>query len=107
MNSPGINEISLSQENITEPIYILLIALVILIIFLSYITFRSHKRIVTTGEEGLIGRNATVIEELNPEGKVFIDGEIWDAVSDERLKKDTPVKIVSVEGMKLIVIKIN
>ena len=34
-------------------------------------------------------------------GKVFIEGELWNAVSDVAIEKDQPVEVVGVEGLTL------
>jgi membrane-bound serine protease (ClpP class) len=42
-----------------------------------------------------------------PRGKVYVDGEIWDAVSGEPIKKGDKVRVVAVDGMVLKVEKIT
>ena len=37
---------------------------------------------VATGAEGLAGEVGTVARALQPQGKIFVHGELWDAVSD-------------------------
>jgi membrane-bound serine protease (ClpP class) len=34
-------------------------------------------------------------------GRVFIEGELWNAVSDVAVEKDQPVEVVGVEGLTL------
>jgi membrane-bound ClpP family serine protease len=34
-------------------------------------------------------------------GKVFIQGEIWNAVADRPLGRDAPVRVLAVEGLTL------
>jgi membrane-bound serine protease (ClpP class) len=41
-----------------------------------------QRRQPVTGMEGLIGREAVVRVPLQPLGKVLVDGELWDAVTD-------------------------
>jgi membrane-bound serine protease (ClpP class) len=47
---------------------------------------------------GLVGRAAT---ELNPEGRVFVRGEYWNARSDEEVPAHTRVEVTAVEGLRL------
>lgn len=39
--------------------------------------------------------------DLSPEGKVLVHGEYWDAVAPELVQKGAPVRVVSVEGLRL------
>lgn len=39
--------------------------------------------------------------DLSPEGKVLVHGEYWDAVAPEPVQKGAPVRVVSVEGLRL------
>jgi membrane-bound serine protease (ClpP class) len=38
-------------------------------------------------------------------GKVFVEGELWNASSDEPLQPGTPVRVISVKGLKVKVEK--
>jgi membrane-bound serine protease (ClpP class) len=59
---------------------------------------------VATGAEGLRGEIGTAVSDLAPEGKVFVHGEIWDAVSAAGpLSMNTRVRVVRVEAMRLTV----
>jgi membrane-bound serine protease (ClpP class) len=72
--------------------------------FVVWLAIRAHRVRVDTGREGLVGRTGSVIQELAPEGKVFVHGEIWDAVSDAGpIPKDAKVRVVRVDEMKLTV----
>ncbi len=62
---------------------------------------RTLLRAQTTGVSemlGLVGKCATA---LAPEGKVFMRGEYWTAVSDEEIPAGTRVEVTAVEGMRL------
>jgi membrane-bound serine protease (ClpP class) len=37
--------------------------------------------------EGLVGEVGEAVERIDPEGKVFIEGEYWSAVSTEPIEK--------------------
>lgn len=47
---------------------------------------------------GMLGRTATA---LDPDGKVFVRGEYWNATADTKIGADEPVEIVAVEGLRL------
>ena len=38
---------------------------------------------------------------ISPKGKVFVEGELWDARSDEDIKEGEEIEIVEVEGLLL------
>jgi membrane-bound serine protease (ClpP class) len=59
---------------------------------------------VGTGVEGLAGKTGSVTEALDPEGKVFVHGEIWNAISaGGPVAQGERVRVVRVEDMQLTV----
>jgi membrane-bound serine protease (ClpP class) len=59
---------------------------------------------VATGVEGLRGETGVVEDALAPEGKVFVHGELWNAVSTAgAIPRGASVRVVSVEGMRIVV----
>ena len=61
---------------------------------------------VHTGKEGLVGEIGEVRSKLDPEGKVFVHGELWDAESTEKIPKGTKVKVIEVtKNLKIKVTK--
>ncbi|HHG74036.1 MAG TPA: nodulation protein NfeD [Persephonella sp.] len=77
------------------------------VFFLSvaFLGLKAQMRKSITGKEGMIGKIGVAETDINPEGKVFVEGEIWDAYSDTPVKKGDKVKIISVEGLRLKVVK--
>ena len=62
-----------------------------------------EKRI-EVGPEALVGKEAVVIEELNPKGIVKVGNELWMAECINGMaKKNESVRIVKVMGTKLLV----
>jgi membrane-bound serine protease (ClpP class) len=66
-----------------------------------------HRLRPTTGREGLSGQEGRAESEIAPEGKVFVNGEYWDAWSDEPIMAGTKVAVEAVEGMRLKVKRIS
>ena len=67
-----------------------------------------HRRQATTGWEELIGKPATVMMKLSPEGQVLFRGEHWKAVSEEgTVDEGEQVIINKVENLKLYVSRKN
>lgn len=59
-------------------------------------------RPVTVGAETMAGRSALALTRIDDRGgKVFIEGEYWNAVSDTPVEPGAPVEIVAVEGLTL------
>jgi membrane-bound serine protease (ClpP class) len=72
-------------------------------IFAVGMAIRAQKRQITTGREGLVGEKGKAIENLNPEGSIEVHGEIWNAFTDEKIKKGQKVEIIEVDSKHLIV----
>ncbi len=57
---------------------------------------------VRVGRETLIGRVTPAVARIDATGgKVFVEGEYWNAVSDAVIEKDQPAEIVAVNGLTL------
>ena len=68
-------------------------------IFAVGMALRIQAKKVTTGKQGLVGKVGTTLTPLNLEGQVSVHGEVWKAVSDEKIKKGEKVEVVEVEGL--------
>jgi membrane-bound serine protease (ClpP class) len=62
---------------------------------------RAQRRRKVTGPEGLVGERGQARTDIDPQGKVFVHGEIWNARSREPIRAGSPVRVVAVEGMRL------
>jgi membrane-bound serine protease (ClpP class) len=49
----------------------------------------------------MVGSIGVATTRLSPDGKLVIQGELWDAVSDTPAEAGTPAKVLRVEGLKL------
>jgi len=81
---------------------------VLLFVFIIFYAIKAQFRPPVTGEEGLVGMVGVARTDLNPTGKVYIHGELWNAVSlvpREIIKTGEEVQVIKVEGMKLMVKK--
>ena len=75
-------------------------------IFAVTMAIRARLAKPTTGMEGLVGERGTETTDVSPEGKVFIHGEFWDVISDQKIAKDEKVEVIGVVNLKLKVKKI-
>jgi membrane-bound serine protease (ClpP class) len=66
----------------------------------------AHRRRPTTGKEGLIGGKGVATTDLKPEGVVEIRGELWNAVTEGKIKAGEKIQVEEAEGMKVKVKKI-
>ncbi len=62
---------------------------------------RSQFRQPITGSAGLVGERGTAYTDLDPEGRIFVHGEYWQAVSDRPVRKGELVEVVEVIGLKV------
>jgi len=69
--------------------------------FLMGIALRARRNKITTGEQGLIGEIGLAQTALSPSGKVFVHGELWDAISPVNIPAGGQVVVRRVEGLVL------
>jgi membrane-bound serine protease (ClpP class) len=70
------------------------------------LVLKAQKRKKMTGYEELIGEGGIAMTNFEKgKGKVFIKGEIWNAVSEDNIKKDDTVVVEQVKGLILYVRK--
>jgi len=72
-------------------------------VFMLSLVWRARQNKVETGSEGMIGQTGAAITELVPEGKVFVHGEYWDAVSVRPLAVGARVRVTAINKLKLTV----
>jgi membrane-bound ClpP family serine protease len=76
--------------------------------FCHYVMFKSMRAKVETGLEAMMGGEALVIENIDPEGKVRFRDEIWTATSrGEKIVEGERVRILDAEGLVLIVERLH
>ncbi|MDI1471014.1 MAG: nodulation protein NfeD [Thermodesulfovibrio sp.] len=76
--------------------------------FLLRLAYKAHKRKPVTGIEELIGLRGIAKTDIDShKGMVMVHGELWQAVSDEEIKKDEEVVVEDVKGLTLKVRRIS
>lgn len=80
-------------------------ALSLLFALSAFAVWRSLRRKVVSGQEGLVETRAEVKSALSPEGMVLCRGELWRArsVDGRRIAPGTTVRVVKIEGLLLTV----
>jgi membrane-bound serine protease (ClpP class) len=81
------------------------VALVALIVVagLVRLAVKAQRNKVRTGSEGLVGEVGQAVDEIDPQGKVFVHGEYWHAVAAEPIPASAAVEVTGVRGMLLTV----
>lgn len=69
--------------------------------FLMSIALKARRNKVVTGEQGLVGETGVAQTALIPQGKVFVHGELWDAVASDSLPVGQLIVVRRVDGLTL------
>jgi membrane-bound serine protease (ClpP class) len=77
------------------------IPLGIITVFLMSIALKARANKIVTGAQGLVGEVGVTQTALAPQGKVFIHGELWDAISSANVAAGQPVVVRQVDGLQL------
>ncbi len=70
---------------------------------------KAQRTKIKSGLEALIGEKGRALTEILPGkiGRAFVHGELWNAESEEEIKKDETIEVIGVEGLKLRVKKVS
>ncbi len=69
--------------------------------FLMTIAVKARRNKIVTGAQGLVGETGVAQTALSPQGKVFVHGELWDAVASTSLPVGQLVVVRQIEGLTL------
>lgn len=69
--------------------------------FLMTIALKARRNKVVTGVQGLVGETGVAQTPLSPQGKVFVHGELWDAVATSPLPVGQMIVVRRVDGLVL------
>ncbi|PYV67392.1 MAG: hypothetical protein DMG97_27295, partial [Acidobacteria bacterium] len=63
---------------------------------------RAQLMPVKAGAETMIGKTVTALTPIDSRGgRIFVEGEYWNAISDTPVAKDQPVEVAAVQGLTL------
>ena len=74
-------------------------------VVVAALAFRAYRAKPKSGTEGLLGEVGVVRRVLDPEGLVFVHGEIWKAKAKEKLEPGESIEVEGVDGLLLKVRK--
>jgi membrane-bound serine protease (ClpP class) len=72
-----------------------------IILFLVQRVLKAQAQAVSTGAQGLVGEVGEASTDVNPDGKVFVHGELWNASSAQPIQAGERIRVISVEGLRL------
>jgi len=76
-------------------------------VFLMSIALKARRNKVVTGKQGMIGSVGEARTDIDPEGKVFVQGELWNAHAPSRVRMGEQVVVKKMEGLELEVEKVT
>jgi len=68
---------------------------------LMSLAIKARRNKVVTGAQGLVGETGVAQTTLSPTGKIFVHGELWDAVSSAQIAAGQTVVVRKVDGLQL------
>jgi membrane-bound serine protease (ClpP class) len=63
-------------------------------VFLVRLAVRARRRKARIGADAMVGRPATAMEALGPQGHVLVEGEIWQAEASAPVPAGTALRVV-------------
>lgn len=83
------------------------LAMATIVIFLATNVVKTHRQKVQVGVSTLIGKIGTAQTDIAETGQVFLDGELWTVLNQDKnpISKGDKVKVLGVDKVKLLVSK--
>ncbi len=78
-------------------------AISLFFLVITGLAVRAQMRKPLSGMAGLGGEKGIALTDLNPAGKVLVQGTYWDAQAEEFIRQQEPVEVVRMQGLRLIV----
>jgi membrane-bound serine protease (ClpP class) len=69
--------------------------------FLMSIALKARRNKMVSGAQGIIGETGIAQTSLSPRGKIFVHGELWDAVSSSNVSVGESVVVRRIDGLVL------
>jgi membrane-bound serine protease (ClpP class) len=63
---------------------------------------RSRRVALVSGNSAMLGEKAEAMEDFVGQGQVWVHGELWQAVTEQPVKKGQLISIKAINGLKLI-----
>jgi membrane-bound serine protease (ClpP class) len=69
--------------------------------FLMSIALKARRNKMVSGAQGLVGETGIARTALSPRGKIFVHGELWDAISSSDVAAGQCIRVRRVDGLVL------
>ena len=80
------------------------LALATLVALGIWLALRSRGQPAATGEQAMLGRLAEVRQRLDPDGMVFVEGALWQAISESgSVDAGDWVRVTAIHDLRLVV----
>ncbi len=86
--------------SITFVVSLAVVAGLLLLWLVSYL-LKLHRRGAVSGRDSILGGTGSAMESFAGEGKVWLEGEAWAAVSKVPIEKDQEVVVTAIDGLTL------
>lgn len=85
------------------------LGVILLVTTRKYLVKLIDNKKIKTNLDRVVGMNAIVTEEItkNSPGEVKVDGKRWTAVANKKIKVDSTVKVLEINGVKLKVEEVD
>jgi membrane-bound serine protease (ClpP class) len=77
------------------------IPVAIITVFLVRLVYLSRKRKSIVGTDSMIGEEGIAKSDINPDGRVFVHGEYWNASSEKPIPAGSKIRVRKVHGLKV------
>lgn len=97
-------------DNVNIQVIVFIVVSAVSLIITKPLVAKLRKRKITpTNLDRVIGKEGVVIKDIskNSYGGVKVGGSVWTATSTKNIKKDSQVKVLKIDGVKLVVEKIE
>jgi len=78
-----------------------LVIITLFFVAVIVLVVRAQLRRKRTGREGMVDAEGVAVTDVDPVGKVLVKGEYWQATSVRPIKAGMPVRVISVDGLRL------
>jgi membrane-bound serine protease (ClpP class) len=75
---------------------------VLLLVMVFGMLIRSRRVALVSGDSAMLGEKAEVMEDFVEQGQVWVHGELWQAVTEQPVKKGQLIPIKAINGLQLI-----
>lgn len=97
-------------DNTTIQFAVFIVVSIITLLATKPVVKKLRKRkVIPTNLDRVIGKEGIVTKDIskNSYGEVKVGGSVWTATSKEKIEKDSQIRVLKIEGVKLVVEKVE